>query len=189
MTELFQSLAQFQGRLMTAGIDSAVIGGIAVSVWARPRTTLDVDLKILLHRDQAQRLIDLLPPDYMPLQDDPLHALQRHGVLFIKDRSGIRIDVQLADVRFDEVAIQRACAIELESGVMAQVCSAEDLIIYKIISTRPQDHVDVENIIRRQGDALDDRYVLKWLRLFEQALDDSTLILSYQRFRQKYSGE
>ena len=67
MTELFQSLAQFQRRLKTAGIDSAVIGGIAVSVWARPRTTLDVDLKILLHRDQAQRLIDLLPPDYAPL--------------------------------------------------------------------------------------------------------------------------
>ena len=80
MTELFQSLSQFQRRLTTAGIDSAVIGGIAVSVWARPRTTRDVDLKILLHRDQAQRLIDLLPPDYTPLQDDPVHALQRHGV-------------------------------------------------------------------------------------------------------------
>jgi hypothetical protein len=189
MTELFRSLAQFQRRLTAAGIDSAVIGGIAVSVWARPRTTLDVDLKIFLHRDQAQRLIDLLPPDYAPLQDHPLQALQRHGVLFIKDRSGIRIDVQLADVSFDEAAIQRSRAIELESGIVAQVCTAEDLIIYKIISTRPQDHIDVESVIRRQGDALDDRYVLKWLRLFEQALNDSTLITNYQRFRQKYSGK
>ena len=97
--------------------------------------------------------------------------------------------MQLADVSFDEAAIQRSRAIELETGAVAQVRTGEDLIIYKIISTRPQDHVDVENIIRRQGDALDDRYVLKWLRLFEQALDDSTLILSYQRFRQKYSGK
>lgn len=83
----------------------------------------------------------------------------------------------------------RGRAIELESGVMAQICTAEDLIVYKIISTRSQDHVDVESIIRRQGDALDDRYVLKWLRLFEQALDDSTLISNYQRLRQKYSGK
>jgi len=189
MTDLFRSLAQFQQRLAAAGIDSVVIGGIAVSVWAKPRTTLDVDLKILLHRDQAQQLLDLLPPDYTPLQDHPLQALQRHGILFIKDMTGIRIDVQLADVSFDEAAIQRARAIELASGVMAQVCTAEDLIIYKIISTRAQDHVDVESIIRRQGDALDDRYVLKWLRLFEQALDDSTLISNYQRLRQKYSGK
>lgn len=108
MTDLFRSLAHFQQRLAAAGIDSVVIGGIAVSVWAKPRTTLDVDLKIWLHRDQAQQLLDLLPPDYTPLQDHPLQTLQRHGILFIKDMTGIRIDVQLADVSFDEAAIQRA---------------------------------------------------------------------------------
>jgi len=42
MKDLFHSLVQFQQRLAAAGIESAVIGGIAVSVWAKPRTTLDV---------------------------------------------------------------------------------------------------------------------------------------------------
>jgi hypothetical protein len=108
-------------------------------------------------------------------------------VLFVKDSAGIRIDLQLADVSFDESAIQRAQTLELEPGLMAHVCTAEDLIIYKIISTRLQDQVDVENIVRRQGENLDDGYVLGWLRLFEQALDDSTLITTYQRLRARRS--
>ena len=128
MNPLYASLSRLQKRLADAGIASAVIGWIAVSVWSRPRTTDDVDLKVLLDRDSARRLLDALEPDYIPLQADPLQALRRNGVLFVKD------------------------------------------------------------IVRRQGDALDDRYVMKWLRALEQALDDSTLVADYQRLRAKYSS-
>jgi hypothetical protein len=185
MNPLYQSLVNLQQRLSKVGIASAVIGGIAVSVWARPRATEDIDFKVLLDRDAAQHLLDVLKPDYTPLQSNPLQALQRNGVLFVKDQNGIRIDLQLADVDFDRSAIQRARSIELEPGLTAQVCTPEDLIIYKMISIRPQDQIDVENIIRRQADNLDDKYVLQWLRLFEQALDDSTLVKTYQQLRHK----
>jgi hypothetical protein len=183
MNPLYQSLVQLQRRLTAAGIASAVIGGLAVSVWARPRATQDIDFKVLLDRDAAQRLLNILTPDYIPLPAHPLQALQRNGVLFVKDEAGIRIDLQLADTRLDESAIQRAQTIELEPGVTAQVCSAEDLIIYKMISTRPQDQIDVESLVRRQGQRLDDKYVLHWLRQLELALDDSMLVSTYQRLR------
>jgi hypothetical protein len=42
-------------------------------------------------------------------------------------------------------------------------------------------------VVRRQGDALDDEYVLTWLRRFEQALDDSTLVATYRRMRARWS--
>ena len=45
---------------------------------------------------------------------DPTQALRRSGVLFVRDESGIRLDLQLADVGFDESAIQRTVEIELE---------------------------------------------------------------------------
>jgi len=35
------------------------------------------------------------------------------------------------------------------------------------------------------GKALDDRYVVDWLRQFEQALDDSTLVAEYRRYRRE----
>lgn len=41
----------------------------------------------------------------------------------------------------------------------------------------------IVGIIRRQGDRLDDAYILDWLRQFEQALDDSTLVQQYRRLR------
>jgi len=52
-----------------------------------------------------------------------------------------------------------------------------------LISTRPRDHTDAEGVVRRQGDVLGDEYVLAWLRQFEIALDDSTLVDEYRRLR------
>jgi hypothetical protein len=70
------------------------------------------------------------------------------------------VDILLSDVEFDAEAVQRACPVELEPGLAATVCTAEDLIIYKLISTRLRDHEDAAGVILRQGDALDDAYVL-----------------------------
>ena len=63
-----------------------------------------------------------------------------------------------------------------QPGLAVRLCSQRIFIVYKIVSLRTQDRLDVEGIIRRQGDRLDDQYVEDWLRQFEQALDDSTLI-------------
>jgi len=185
---LFESLVALQDRLRWAGIPSAVIGGVAVGIWGEPRVTRDVDVKVLLGRDDAPRLLGVIAPDYIPLQADPLRALTRTGILFVRDRLSTRLDLLLSDTKFDAETIQRARPVELEPGLVARVCSAEDLIIYKLISTRLRDHEDAAGIVRRQGDALDDAYVLDWLRQFEQALDDSTLVAEYRRMR-KWEAE
>jgi hypothetical protein len=184
---LFQSVVALQDRLREAGILSAVIGGVAVGVWGEPRVTRDVDVKVLLGRDAAPRLLEVISPDYVPLQADPLAALTRTGVLFVQDAQGTRLDLLLSDVSFDAEAIRRARDVTLQPGWVASVCSPEDLIVYKLISTRQRDHDDAESVIRRQGDALDDGYVLTWLRRFEQALDDSTLVATYGRMRARWS--
>ena len=42
--------------------------------------------------------------------------------------------------------------------------------------------------MNRWSSLLDDHYVIDWLRQFEQALDDSTLVDEYRRLRQEYEG-
>jgi len=180
---LFESLVSLQDRLRRADIPSAVIGGIAVGVWGEPRVTRDVDVKVLLGRDEAARLLEVIAPGYVSLQADPLRALTHTGILFVQDELGTRLDLLLSDTKFDAEAIRRAQSVELEPGLVAFVCSAEDLIIYKLVSTRLRDYEDAASVVRRQGDALDDAYVLGWLRRFEQALDDSTLVAEYRRMR------
>ncbi|MBN1888312.1 MAG: hypothetical protein JW850_09990 [Thermoflexales bacterium] len=183
MENLLQSIAALQTRLAEAGFPSAVIGGIAVGVWGDPRVTRDADLKVLARRDQAGTLWETLGPDYTAMVAKPLDSLRRMGFVFVQDCHGTRLDLLLADTPYDEAVIQRGRAMEIQPGITLRVCSAEDLVIYKMISSRPRDRADVEGIVRRQGQALDDDYILGWLRQFEPALDDSTLVAEYTRLR------
>jgi hypothetical protein len=180
---LVQSIKTLQQRLEAAGIPSVVIGGVAVAVWGEPRVTRDVDLKVWLGREDAERLWAALAPDYASLLPDPRKALRQQAMVFVQDTAGTRLDLLLADTPYDVLAIQRGRDVELQPGVTIRVCSPEDLVIYKLISTRLRDHEDAQGVVRRQGSNLDDEYVLDWLHQFEQALDDSTLVAEYKGLR------
>jgi len=185
MENLFRSIRALQQRLDKASIPSVVIGGLAVGAWGEPRVTRDADLKVLLGREDAERLLHVLAPDYVSLLPDPRQALRRQAMLFVQDATGARLDLLLADTPYDVLAIQRGREVEVQPGLFVRLCSPEDLIIYKLISTRLRDREDAASVIRRQGDKLDDGYVLDWLRQFEQALDDSTLVTEYRRLKRK----
>ena len=182
MQDLITSLVAVQRTLEEAGLPSMVIGGLAVTVWGEPRLTRDVDVKVLAGRDDRGRVLAVLQ-EYTPLHADPAEALRRQGIAFFQDKGGVRIDIMLAETIFDETAVARAPTIELQPNQPVRVCTAEDLIIYKMLSLRSKDHADVESIVKRQDDKLDDAYVENWLLQFEQALDDSTLISEYRRLR------
>ena len=183
MENLIQSLRALQRRLSDAGILSIVIGGVAVAVWGEPRLTRDVDVKVLLERDDADRLLSTLASDYTSLLADPRQALRQQAMVFVQDILGTRLDVLLADTPYDVLAIQRGRDFEVQPNVTIRVCSPEDLVIYKLISTRLRDREDAQGVVRRQGANLDDKYVLDWLRQFERAFDDSTLVAEYKRLR------
>ncbi len=104
-------------------------------------------------------------------------------MVFVQDTSGTRLDVLLADTPYDVLAIQRGRDVEVQPGLTIRVCSPEDLVIYKLISTRLRDHEDVQGVVHRQGANLDDKYVLNWLRQFEQSFDDFTFVAEYKRLR------
>jgi hypothetical protein len=185
MENLVQSIVALQQRLNDARIPTVVVGGVAVAAWGDPRVTRDVDLKVLLERDDADRLLAVLSPGYTSLLPDPRQALKKQAMVFVQDETGTRLDLLLADTPYDVVAVQRGRDVELQPGMTVRLCSPEDLVIYKLISTRPRDHEDAQSVIRRQGSNLDDDYVLDWLRQFEQALDDSTLVAEYQHLRSR----
>ena len=179
MDAILQTLSLAQTRLDESGIRNVLIGGLAVAAWGRPRLTDDVDLKIDATRRDLHKLIDLLQPEFQPVDQAIEHA-QSIGVLFLEGPGGVRLDLLLADLGFDEQAFNRARVTELVPGVRARLCSPEDLILYKMITTRERDREDVRSVIVGQGEDLDRDYVEHWLALFEQALDDSTLIEAFR---------
>jgi hypothetical protein len=179
--------AQLQALLAQAGIKSMVVGGLAVAVWGEPRATRDADLKVLLERRDSPRLLACLPADKYEVPINALDILERLGFLFIRCAGGLRIDLLLAETAFDAQAVARSRLVLALPSLNLVVCAPEDLIVYKMISTRPRDQADVPGILLRQRDSLDHQYVERWLMEFEKALDDSTLINSYRRLREAVS--
>ncbi len=186
MDPLLESLVRLQSRLDNQGIPSALIGGLTLSIWGRARATKDLDLKILLRRDQAKQLLIALGDEYKPIQRAPLESLRRNGVVFVRDHTGTRIDLLVAESGFDQQVMGRARMVQVSPGIQVRVATAEDMIVYKLIATRLLDQADAETVIRAQGNALDDRYIIKTLREFEKALDDSTLVATYQKMRKRF---
>lgn len=177
---MFRTAAEIQRRLGALDIPSVVIGGLAVAIWGEPRLTRDIDLKIALDRDETDHLLGALPDEWRPLADDPAQTFDSFGVLFLQMPSGLRFDLLLAENPFDREAIERGKVVTIEPGVDMVACTPEDLIVYKLVSLRPRDHEDARGVVYRQGDTLDHAYVTGWLRLFEQAVDDSTLVSTYR---------
>lgn len=182
MNELIDSVIGFQNLLEQKGIPTAVIGGIAVGVWGEPRLTRDIDIKVLARREDRARLLEILQA-FTPLQEDPDESFRHLGLAFFQDPHGVRVDVMLADTSFDEAAVGRARPVALSPGKTIRVCTAEDLVIYKLLSPRVKDRADIESIVKKQGDDLDDAYIEGWLAQFEEALADSTLIEEFRNFR------
>lgn len=91
MENLLQSVVALQGRLSKAGILSIVIGGVAVAARGDPRVTRDVDLKVRLERDDADRLLAVLSPDYTSLLPDPSQALKKQAMVFVQDTKMLRV--------------------------------------------------------------------------------------------------
>jgi len=182
MNELIDAVIAFQELLEKEDIPTMAIGGIAVGVWGEPRLTRDIDMKVLIRREDRARLLAILRA-FTPLDEDPDNSFRRLGLAFFQNSNGIRIDVMLADTIFDEAAIERARSVTLFKDKTIRVCTAEDLVVYKMLSTRIKDHADVESVIQKQGETLDKDYIEGWLTQFEEALADSTLVKEFRKIR------
>jgi hypothetical protein len=95
---LFHRVGEIQRLLDDAGIESMVIGGLAIAIWGKLRFTKDADLKIALSRAEASRVLDVLPPAYQFISEKPEETLKQLGFVFLKDASGVRIDLLLVEL-------------------------------------------------------------------------------------------
>ena len=86
---------------------------------------------------------------------------------------GVPLDVSLAGLPYESRILDRASAYELEPGVSVLTCSAEDLLVLKVFSGRPQDWLDVEGVIVRQGMRQNRALVLDEVRPLLELKDDA----------------
>ena len=146
------------------------MGGLANAIWGRPRTTLDADLKILVSFDELEELVVQLGAQFRFRVENPLAFAQETLVILLQSSVDVPIDLVLGLLPYEQEAAGRALPFTL-ADVTFPVCTAEDLIIHKVISERPQDWLDIEGVLQRQKGNLDMDYLNEWVAHFAQLLE------------------
>jgi predicted nucleotidyltransferase len=167
--------------LSARGIPYAIIGGIAVQRWGRPRFTQDVDLTVLLPPGQEEPILAELLAAFPGRIPDALAFARRNRVLLLTVPGGASVDLSLGLPGYEEEVMARAVDYDLGDRRLVRMCSAEDLIIHKAVAGRPQDLADIEGVILRQGSRLDVPYIRRWLRIFADLLETDAVLQRFER--------
>ncbi len=161
-----------------------VIGGIANAVWGRPRATRDADFKVLIGERTIDEFVTLVGTRFKFRVPDPVTFAKQTYVVPIYAGDHIAVDLGLGFLPYEEQAVEKAIVVEYR-GVTFPTCTAEDLIIHKAISEREKDWNDIEGVLARQGERLDQAYVVHWLVQFAQALERPDLVQRYKDLQEK----
>jgi hypothetical protein len=130
-----------------------LIGGYAVSHYAQPRTTKDMDLLVGPDRENASALYAALAEFGAPLDGIKAEDFMIPDTFFRMGTPPLMVDIlpAIQGVDFDS-AWERRTEIEIdaESGLRAPVISRQDLIAAKLAAGRPQDLADVAALRRTE---------------------------------------
>lgn len=158
-----------------------IIGGLANAIWGRVRATHDADFKVSIDISAAEFRQMVLEHFQERQTNIPRHMLSPH-IINIWAMPGIAADLLVSVFDYEKQAIQHAVEMTIQ-GVLTCVCTAEDLIIHKVISNRVMDWFDIESILMRQRGKLDVAYIRDWLSQFAEALENPEILT---RFNQLY---
>jgi len=141
-------------RLVGAGVDFVVIGGVAVVVQASPRFTNDLDICYARDPENLARLgaaLTALDAKLRGIDEDlpfvpDARTLRRTQILTLLTSEGpLDLLVDPAGSPGYAALRRRADRIDLDGSSVA-IASLEDLIGMKRAAGRPQDLIDVESL-------------------------------------------
>lgn len=153
-------------RLDTAGMAYMVTGSVALSLYAEPRMTRDVDLVVELRPSDAGRLVDMFGDEFICDAGHISDAIANRSMFnLIHTAAVVKIDIIVRkDTAYREEEFGRRRLARID-GTEVWVVSAEDLILSKLDwarSSRSEVQLrDVRNVIAAQP-SLDWPYLDAW---------------------------
>lgn len=139
-----------------------LIGGIAAGYWGEPRYTQDIDFTVVSRTGSLKELLHQLRKDGFAAKEkgkDQLQVTEKGDLKF-------QVDFILAETDYQDWLVQRSTPVPM-FGVNVPICSAEDLIILKLIANRRRDLLDIESVLKYQKSRLDKVYLKKWFQFWE----------------------
>lgn len=164
MNSELEVLQDAVGRLERAGIAYMLTGSIALSYYAQPRMTRDIDLIVELDEGDAKRVSDLFHPDYYVSIDDAHRALGARGMFnLLHMEKLVKLDLI---VRKDEVYRRHEFGRRVRAqlhGFDAWIVSKEDLILSKLVWAKPSmSELQLRDVRSLLASGADTAYLRRW---------------------------
>ncbi len=176
MEEMIRSLVAV---LKACKVAYVVIGGIAASIWGRPRMTLDADIVLVINKADITNLVEkfyqhgfLITSGSRPKMIARLKRLLPVKVRFSKRLS---CDIRIASYSIDHEAIKRKKRIKLFNTSLS-IATPEDVIVYKLVRFDDLDKADIKTIIHRQGKKIDFNYIKNSISKLSHEINDKQIV-------------
>lgn len=97
----------------------------------------------------------------------------------IQATNQVAVDVGLAGSEFEVEVLQRS-SDWVYRGTSIVTCSAEDLVLYKLVAGRARDVADIEGIVRRQAGSLDVERIRRYGAVFAELKEEPDLLRAFE---------
>lgn len=168
---LLEPLSDLQKMMRKCKCLWMVIGGMAASLLGKPRFTADVDIVILINDEDILHILELAEQfGFKARPKNPVEFAKKNRVLLLRhEKSGINVDISLGFLPFEKQAIKRSQPYKI-GGLTFNLPMAEDLIILKAVAHRPQDVIDIKDIVD-SNPKINVKYIKKIVGEFAKVLE------------------
>lgn len=132
-----------------------VVGGLAVSARAEPRTTRDVDVAVVTNSDrQAEQVVSTLTSRGYLIEAVLEHRMTGR-MATVRFRApgeslqGVLVDLFSASSGIEPEAVEAAGLLELWPGMSVPVATTGHLLALKILASRPKDLEDIRWLLEK----------------------------------------
>ena len=158
MIAIEKALLEISKILDGESVPYMVIGGTAVLLWGGTRSTQDIDVTVWVSDKDMPETVARLIKRMKTRVSDPSGHVRTNRVLPVDLPCGIPVDIIFGLLPIEETAIQNAQIKEI-AGKSVRVCRVQDLLVHKILSSRPRDIEDMRFLISRYGKTVDKGYL------------------------------
>jgi hypothetical protein len=166
MTAELEVLEDAVTRLERAGVPYMLTGSIALSYYAQPRMTRDIDLVVELSKRDPKSLAALFTPDYYVAEADVTRALATSGMFNILHLGKlVKLDLIVRkDTAYRRHEFERRKRVPMP-GFEAWIVSREDLILSKLAWGRDSgSELQMRDVQALLASGADRQYLERWAK-------------------------
>jgi len=155
-------------------------------LYGRPRLTRDIDIALGVDTDKFALIQGVYKNlKLKPLVENPQDFARSTKVLPTEEpESKVRVDFIFSFTPYEAQAIKNAKQVLIDD-YPAKFASCEDVIIHKMVAGRAIDDEDVKSILAKNKDAIDFKYIRKWLSEFGKIAEHEDILARFNSLLKK----